>query len=318
MAAAFQWIPDVPNGVLRNRALSDKMRYASIAQTKALQFVKAEPGFGRGQGETITIARARNIAVPTSAILGRNQKIPIDQMPLAQTTITVQKYGRAVEFDEETEVLLKFNPKDFIQKSLIKQMKLVLDAICFAAFKGCQIRFAPTSSSGGVYTTDAGTTSQVASHNVTVAHVKNLRDYLVSTIHAEPYEGDDFVGLSATKALRGIKDDSEFQSWRQYIEPEMAFYRGEAGMIEHIRLVEIVNGSGLSGSKGTGSVLGEMVIFGEDPVVMVEAITPELRMAIPGDFGRQKSIAWYGMLAFGEVWPTANDGESRILYVTSS
>ena len=32
MAAAFQWIPDVPNGVLRNRALSDKMRYASIAQ----------------------------------------------------------------------------------------------------------------------------------------------------------------------------------------------------------------------------------------------------------------------------------------------
>lgn len=318
MAAAFQWIPDVPNGVMRNRALSEKMRYASIAQTKALQFVKPEPGFGRGQGETITIARARNIAVPTSAIIGRNQKIPIDQMPLAQTTITVQKYGRGVEFDEETEVLFKFNPKDFIQKSLIKQMKLVLDAICFAAFKGAQIRFAPQSAVGGTFTTDAGTTPATATSNVTVSHVKLLRDYLVSTIHAEPYEGDDYVGLAATKALRGVKDDPEFLAWRQYIEPEMAFYRGESGMVEHIRLIEITHGNGLSGTKGTGSVLGEMVVFGEDPVVMVEAITPELRMAIPGNFGLQKSIAWYGMLAFGEVWPTANDGEARILYVTSS
>ena len=89
-------------------------------------------------------------------------------------------------------------------------------------------------------------------------------------------------------------------------------------MVEHIRLIEITNGNGLSGSKGTGNVLGEMVIFGEDPVVLAEALTPELRYAIPGNFGLQRAIAWYGMLAFGEVWPTANDGEARILYVTSS
>lgn len=316
--AAFQWIPDIPNGVMRNRALSKKMRFASIAQTKALQFVKAEPGFGRKQGESITIARARNITVPTSAVLGRNQKIPIDQMPLAQTTITVSKYGRGVEFDEETEVLNAFDPNDFIQKSLMKQMKLVLDAVAFASFKGCQIRFAPQSATGGTYTTDAGATAATATYNVSVAHLKSIRDYLVSTIHAEPYEGDDFIGLAATKALRGVKDDHEFLAWRQYIQPEMAFYRGEAAMVEHIRLIEITHGNGLAGNKGTGAVLGEMVVFGEDPVVMIEAVTPELRRAIPGNFGLQKSIAWFGMLAFGEVWPTANDGEGRIVYITSS
>ncbi len=316
--SAFQWVPDIPGGPLRNRALSKKMRKASIAETKALQFIKAEPGFGRKMGETITIARARNITVPGSAILSRNGKIPVDQMPLAQTQITLQKFGRAVEFDEDTVVLSYFDPNDFIQGALMKQMKLSLDATAFGAFKGCQIRYAPQSAVGGTFTTDAGSTPATATFNVGVAHLKLIRDYMAATIHVEPYEGDDWIALSATKALRGVKDDPEFMAWRQYIQPEMAFYRGEAGMVEHIRLIEIVNGNGLAGNKGTGSVLGEMVIFGSDPVVMIEAVTPELRRAIPGNFGLQHSIAWYGMLNFGEVWTTANDGEARIIYVTSS
>ncbi len=98
----------------------------------------------------------------------------------------------------------------------------------------------------------------------------------------------------------------------------MAFYRGEAGMIEHIRMNEITHVKWLSGSFGTGSVLGEAVIFGEDPLVLIEALTPELRYAIPANFGLQRSIAWFGLLAFGEVWTTSNDGEARIIYVTSS
>jgi N4-gp56 family major capsid protein len=294
------------------------MRKASIAETKALQFIKAEPGFGRKMGETITISRARNITVPGSAILPRNGKIPVDQMPLAQTQITLQKFGRAVEFDEDTVVLSYFDPNDFIQGALMKQMKLSLDGTAFGSFKGCQIRYAPQSAVGGTFTTDAGSTPATATFNVGVSHLKIIRDYLAATIHCEPYEGDDWIGLAATKALRGVKDDPEFMAWRQYIQPEMAFYRGEAGMVEHIRLVEIVYGSGLAGNKGTGSVLGEMVIFGNDPVVMIEAVTPELRRAIPGNYGLQHSIAWYGMLNFGEVWDTANDVEARIIYVTSS
>lgn len=316
--AAFQWIASIPGGPMRNRALSKKMRKASIAETKALQFIHGEPGFGRKMGETITIARARNLPDTASSVLSRNGKIPVDQMSIAQTQITLQKFGRAVEFDEDTVVLSAFDPNDFIQGALIKRMKLSLDATAFGSFKSCQIRFAPQSAVGGTFTTDAGATPSVATFNTGVQHLKIIRDYMAATIHVEPYEGDDWIALAATKALRGVKDDPEFMQWRQYIQPEMAFYRGEAGMVEHVRMVEITHGNGLAGNKGTGSVLGEMVIFGSDPCVMIEAVTPELRRAIPGNFGLQHSIAWYGMLAFGEVWPTANDGEARIIYVTSS
>ena len=315
---SFQWIPDIPSGVIRNHALSQDMRYASIPNTKGLQCVKPVGGYGRKMGETVTIPRARNIAEPTSPILTRNQKIPIATQAITTQTITVQKLGQGVEFDEEAEILSKFDPKDFIQVGLMKQLRLVLDTLAFAAFKRCQIRYAPTSDSGGTFTTDAGSTAQTATNNIRVAHIKIIRDYLASTIHTEPYEMDFYMGLAATKFLRGIKDDSEFLAWRQYLDPDMAFYYGEVGAIEKIRLCEVTHDNGLDNTVGTGSVLGEAVIFGEEPVVSAIALDPEIRLAIPGNFGLQKAIAWYAILRMEEVWDTSNDGEAKIIYVTSS
>lgn len=316
--AQFQWVPDYPSGVMRNHALSKKLRYASIAETKFMQFVKPEPGYGQRMGDTITIPRVRNTAEPSSALLDRSSKIPIDAMAMSNRAITVAEYGRGIEYTEETQLLATFDPEDMIQKTLRKQMKLTMDTVCATAWKACQIRYAPQSTVGGTFTTDAGATSAVATFNVTVAHIKVIRDYLTDTIHCDPYDGDNYMALASTKALRGLKDDAEFLNWRQYIEPRMAFYRGEVGEIEKIRFVEVNHTNALANNKGTGGVLGEMLIFGEDPVVMAEIKSPELRAAIPGDFGRSRAIAWYGMLAFGEVWNTANDGEARIIYMTSS
>jgi N4-gp56 family major capsid protein len=303
---------------MRNHALSKKLRFASIAEAKFMQFVKPEPGYGQRMGDTITIPRVRNTAEPSSALLDRASKIPIDALALSNRAITVAEYGRGIEYTEETELLATFDPEDMIQKTLKKQMKLTLDTVCSAAFKLCKIRYAPQSLVGGTFTTDGGGTPATATFNVAVAHMKVIRDYLTDTIHCDPYEGDKFLSLASTKALRGLKDDPEFLNWRQYIEPKMAFYKGEVGEIEGIRFVEVNHTNALANNKGTGSVLGEMLVFGDDPVVAAEVKSPELRAAIPGDFGRSRAIAWYGLLAFGEVWDTANDGEARIIYVTSS
>lgn len=315
---AFQWTPDIPAGVMRNRALSSEMRYASVAACKVLQFVADVKGYGRKMGDTITIPRAKNITEPTTAILGRNQKIPIDSQQLAATSITVSKFGRGVEYDEETELLSAFDPKDFLQKNLIKQMKLVTDSYYASIFKQAYIRFAPTSSVGGTYTTDAGVTSSVATANLSVAHVKNIRDYMAATIHLEPYEADRWMSMASTKALRGIRDDPEFQFWHQYNDSEMVFYRAEVGEIEKVRFMEITHANALSNGVGTGSVLGEALFFGEEPVVSAVVLDPELRAPFAGNFGLQRALAWYGMFAGGQVWPSASDGEARIVYVTSS
>jgi hypothetical protein len=59
------------------------------------------------------------------------------------------------------------------------------------------------------------------------------------------------------------------------------------------------------------------VVFGEDSTIMAEVLTPELRMAIPKNFGRFNSIAWYGGLNYGLTWDTANSGEARCMHIGS-
>ena len=108
-----------------------------------------------------------------------------------------------------------------------------------------------------------------------------------------------------------------WEVWHKYTDPSSK-YNGEIGRLENIRFIEVNNTSALSGSKGSGSVLGEAVFFGDDAVAMAVAQDPELRAAIPQDYGRVQGVAWYGILEFGCVWDTANAGEAKIVHVTSA
>ena len=62
-------------------------------------------------------------------------------------------------------------------------------------------------------------------------------------------------------------------------------------MNENCRFIEVNPTNALANNKGTGSVLGEVVFFGDDPVALAEVEAPELLAGIPGDFGRQRAVA---------------------------
>jgi hypothetical protein len=135
------------------------------------------------------------------------------------------------------------------------------------------------------------------------------------TLLAPTWDGGNYMGVGRTLALRGIRRDPAWEQWHVYTNPE-AKQNFEVGRIENIRWVETNHAQAL-GKVGTNSVLGEAIVFGADSVVMAEVITPELRAAMPQDYGRSKGVAWYGNLAFGLVWDTANAGEARVVRVTS-
>ena len=142
---------------------------------------------------------------------------------------------------------------------------------------------------------------------------------MADTIHVPGWRGsDEFIALASTKALRGIKNDPEWREWRQYIQPDDAFIKGEVGKVENIKFIEVNHTNALSNAKGSGSVLGEAVIFGDDAVAMAVVQDPELRAAIPGNFGLSHAVAWVGLLEFGLIWDTATDGEARVIRVTSA
>ena len=312
----YTWSFDAPSGVYKSHEMSSRLRMAAIAQTKFMQFVKPEPGYGKKKGESITITRVANISVPTNGRIAETQRIPEDEMVLSNVAITVSEWGRSVPYTSLVQDLSVYDIENVIQKKLRDQMALVLDAGAASAFKTAKVKAIPTGVNSLTMDTD-GTASTTATVNINVYHVEQIRDYMFSTLFVPPYEGDDYIGLVSTKAKRGIMNDPAWETWHKYTDPEKK-YRSEIGRLENIRFIEINNPAGLSQSLGSGGVLGEAIIFGEDAVAMAVAEDPELRAAIPSDYGRSKGVAWYGILEFGLVWDTANAGEARVVHVTSA
>lgn len=315
--ATMSWTYDAPSGVFKNHAFSADVRMAAIAQTKFVQFTFTENGLGKSRGEAVTFTRISNISVPGDDSLVELERIPEDEFSLSTQTITVEEHGRAVPYTSLLKDLSVFNVENAIQKQLRNQLALRLDYTAAAAFKTGKIKAIPDGVASLVFDTD-GTASTVALANLNQYHVETIRDYLFTTLLMSPYSNGDFMSLASTKALRGIKRDPNWEKWKTYGDPE-AKASGEVGRIEGVRFIEVNNTNALSGSLGSGSVLGEAVFFGEDAVAMANVLDPELRAKESEDYGRSKGVAWYGIYGFAQVWgDSANPGEARVVHVTSA
>jgi len=282
-----------------------------------MRFSNPEPGYGKGMGDNVTITRVANVSVPTDDSLNENVRIPEDAFSLSTQAISVSERGRAIPYSSLSLDLSAFDLANAIQAKLRDQLSLSLDNAAAAAFKLGKVKAIPSAVSTTVFDTD-GTPSTAAASNLNMYHVEQIRDYMYGTLNVRPYEGDDYVCLLSYKAKRGIFNDPNWRDWQKYTDPAKK-YNGEVGRIENIRFVEVNNTSALSATKGTGSVLGEAVFFGEDAVRMAVVQDPELRAKESEDYGRSKGVAWYGVYGFGQVWSDSSSaGEARVVHLTSS
>jgi N4-gp56 family major capsid protein len=320
--AQFTWVADATTGVFKNHQLSSQIRMAAIKEAKFMQFVKPEDGYGKKKGESITIVRVSNISVPTTDVLSEVARIPEDTMAMSTQAITAVERGRALPYTKLSVDFASFDLQNAIQSKLKDQLKLSMDKAAGAKFVAGQILAIPTGIAATTFETD-GSASNAAVSNLNMYHVESVRDYMYGTLNIAPYSGDDYVCILVTLAKRGLLRDPSWVDWKKYTDPA-AKYNGEIGRIENIRFVETNNSqssSGLRSGVGTGSVLGEAVFFGADPVVMAVAEDPHLLAEenVGNDFGRSKSIAWYGIYEFGQIWSdSANAGEARVVYMTST
>ena len=312
--ATFQWQFDAPNGVFKQHALSAEIYKAAVAEAVFMDHVKPVNGFGRKMGENVTLKRVAAISEPTSADLSEGIRIPEDTLTLSTRAITVGEIGRAVPFSSFAEDLSELDLDGTVQGELRRQMRLVLDTKAATAFKNAKVKYAPTGLSSNNIATN-GTFGATATANMNVYHCEEIRDYMFDTLFVEPADGDDYIGIFRTLGLRGIKRDPDWEEWHKYTDPSVK-YNSEVGRVENIRFIES-NHSNALGKVGTSSVLGEGVVFGADAVAMAEVMSPELRAAVPQDFGRQKAVAWYGILAMDTVWDTGNAGQAKIVHVGS-
>lgn len=314
--ATQSWQYNAPSGVYQNHAISSEIRYASIAMTKFMQFSRPVEGYGSKQGSNVTITRVSNVNVPSDDSLIELERIPEDTFTLSTQSISVVERGRAIPYTSLSKDLSYFDLENAIQRKLRDQLSLRLDNLCATAFKVGQVKGCPDGIASITFTTN-GTASGTASVNLNVYHIEQIRDQLYSTYHVMPYEGEDYMAIVSTQARRGIIRDPNWEKWKTYSDAE-AKYNGEIGRIEGVRFIESNNTNALSRLVGASSVCGEAVFFGDDPVAMASVLDPELRAKESEDYGRSRGVAWYGIYGFDQIWKdSANDGEARVIHITS-
>jgi N4-gp56 family major capsid protein len=316
------WSVDAVGGYLANRKLSKTMRHATQPMFKFRQFTRAEKAIGKGKGDTVDFNKVSNIQTEGGTI-SEASRIPETNILIRRGTLVMEEYGNSIPYTGKLDDLSEFSVDNIITKALRDDMAKVLDAAVATQFKEADLMYIPTSASAATWDVD-GTPSTTALANLNVFHVKEIVDAMKTGIFGAntgnpipPYDGENYVCIASVKALRGIKDDPDFEEVVKYADPERLL-NGEVGRYYGVRFIETNHTGALSNGVGTGSVLGEAVFFGADPVIEAIATAEEIRAKIPEDYGRSKGIAWYGLMGFKRVWDFSTDGEDHIVRVTSA
>ena len=316
------WHTSADGGYFANPKLSKSLRTATQPMMRFRQFVRKESAAGKGKGDTFDFNKISNI-VTAGGVITETQRIPESKFLIRRGQLTIQEYGNSIPYTGKVDTLSEFSVDNSITKALRDDMAKVIDIAVANVFKGADLCYIPSSLTSGTWDAD-GTPSTTASVNLNLAHIREIVDAMktgvfgASEIAPIPtYDGGNYVCIASVKALRGIKSDPDYEEAKKYADPD-SLLSGEVGRIEGVRFVECNHLSALSNGVGTNDVLGEAIIFGEDPVIEALVVPEEIRKKIPGDYGRDLGIAWYGMAGWARVWDFSSDSEERIVRITSA
>src|SRR5262245_38368748 len=147
----MSWAYDAPSGTYKNHALSTELRRQSIADTTFMKFARAEPGFGRRKGESVTITRI--LSLPLANRVNEIDTLPSGRPAIETKQVRVSQWGYKIPMTEFEEDVTHFSLKDEFRDALRDQIGLTMDVMCADALKLTPVKYVPTTS-GGTFDTD--------------------------------------------------------------------------------------------------------------------------------------------------------------------
>lgn len=306
----MSWTFDAPSGTYRNHALSSQIRRESISDTVFMPFLRAEPGYGKNKGESVTITRIMKL--PLATRVGETDRLPSGRPAIDTKTVSVSQWGFKIPITEFERHLTHFNLMDPFQAALRDQMSLTMDVMAAEAFKQSPVKYTPTSVGGTFSTT--GSPVGVANRNLGVQDLRRIHDRLHGDLKTPRYKNGKYVGILSTRAARGLKNDPEYKDW---LAPTTSdpLISGRLKDIEGFALFETNHFEALSDLAGTSTVAGEALFFGADAAGLVRIMDPEIRAGIPEELGTFREVGWVGTIESFLTWERPS--MARVIHVTS-
>ncbi len=239
--------------------------------------------------------------------------VPTSSLAISRSSVTVHEYGRKVEWTKKLENLEQISIEDLVESGLFILMTEALDALVAAAFRSTDYYYTPTGTTftpTGTFST-TGVAGATATRNMQMWDTRQI-GLRFKILNVPTYDGKNYMCISTPLGMYGIREDNQWREDARWGAPEKLF-NGELGIVENIRFVDETNV--LNGALAGG--LGEQIYFGWDPVIEAVALYEELRMDFPADLGRKKTMGFLGILGWAPTWDFGDDGETRIIRVSS-
>ena len=310
------WSVNTSGGYMYALNLSRQLRMAVQPIVKFRQFcdVKDAAHQGLHRGDTFHWNVFSDVGTQGSTLTETNT-IPETSFTIAQGTMTITEAGNSVPWTGKLDDLSEQPVAEVIRKVLKTDAKKAFDNLASAEFNKAALRVAPT---GGTSATAVTlTTNSVCTITNTLAlsnnHVKSIVD-IMKERNIPAYTGDDYYAIAWPTTFRAFKDDIE--TLKSYVDQGFRMImNGEIGRYDGVRFVEqTFKAKGSIGTAGVAWAQGKsdwVVFFGEDTVAEAVAVPEEIRGKIPGDYGRDRGIAWYYLGGFGIVHTQA--AQNRIV-----
>lgn len=293
----MSWTYDAPTGTYRNFALSRDIRRQAIADAQFMKFLRAEPGYGKQKGESVTITRI--LKLPLAARVNEVDRLPSGRPAIETKQVGVSQWGFKIPVTEFEKNLGYYNIMNPFQAAMRDQITLTMDKMAADALKLTPIKYVPTST-GGTFSTN-GSPSGVSDRNLGVQDLRRIHDQLAGDLKAPTYKNGKYVGILSTKAARGIKNDPEYKDW---LAPQTSdpLITGRLKDIENFALFETNHFDALDNLVGSSATTGEAIFFGADAAGLVRIMDPEIRAGMPEELGTFQEVGWVGTIEAFLTW----------------
>jgi N4-gp56 family major capsid protein len=311
------WSVNTSGGYMYSDNLSRVLRMSVQPMVKFRQFcdVKDAAHQGLHRGDTFHWNVYSDVATQGTT-LTETSTIPETSFTISQGTMTITEAGNSVPYTGKLDDLSEQPVAEVIRKVLKNDAKKGFDNLAADQFNAAKVRVVPTAgtSTTSLVVTENGAT--VTTNNIALGkeHVKLIVDEMKER-NIPAYADDDYYAIAWPSTWRTLKNDLE--GIKQYIDAGFQMImNGEIGRYEGVRFIEQTHiaKAYLGTTAGVAWTNGKSdwaVFFGEDTVAEAIAVPEEIRGKIPGDFGRDRGIAWYYLGGFGLVHTQA--AQSRIV-----
>lgn len=310
------WSVAEEGGNLSNVHLSRKFRDWHLSHSALEQFVtEGEPVIGSDKGDEIKFNRGGELSqLYATAPVTELDRLPDTSFAIDQGTLRIDEYGVAVRYTDKLERLSDFNPKDLIQKRLMRHMGRTNNMLIYNAAARTRVKYVPTGTAGSpTYTWDTdGTLSDQAARALQAKDFYEIKQQLVDYYNLPEYDGKGangnfrFIVACPETLLQTLMQDTSIAtalnnaysgqgSGAPLLSGAAFTWNGFLFVLDNQALSQYVPRSGQS-------YASECLIFGSELVIRRTLMAPTVLADPTEDLGRFKRIGWRGIFGYGLPW----------------